>query len=65
MVRNRRRPEPERIAIPMPAELIKRIDDYRWSERVPSRAAAIRLLLDESLKRHERHERHGPKPSTE
>ena len=49
----------------MPAELIKRIDDYRWSERVPSRAAAIRLLLDESLKRHERHERHGPKPSTE
>lgn len=49
--------EPGRIAIPMPPELIARIDDYRWRERVPSRAEAIRALLDEALKRHERHPR--------
>lgn len=41
----------------MPPELIARIDDYRWRERVPSRAEAIRALLDEALKRHERHPR--------
>jgi metal-responsive CopG/Arc/MetJ family transcriptional regulator len=38
----KKRQEPERIAIPMPAELIQRIDEYRWTNRLPSRAAAIR-----------------------
>ena len=51
----RRRPEPGRTAIPMSAELIKRLDDYRWRERIPSRAAAIRQILDDWLKRYERH----------
>lgn len=57
----KRRPEPERVAIPMPSELLARIEDYRWRERIDSRAEAIRALLDEALKRYERHPR-PPKP---
>jgi metal-responsive CopG/Arc/MetJ family transcriptional regulator len=37
----KKRQEPERVAIPMPAELIQRIDEYRWANRIPSRAEAI------------------------
>jgi metal-responsive CopG/Arc/MetJ family transcriptional regulator len=46
----KKRQEPERIAIPMPAELIQRIDEYRWTNRLPSRAAAIRQLIEAGLK---------------
>jgi hypothetical protein len=49
MVKNQP-PEPERIAIPMAAELVQRIDEYRWRERLPSRAAAIRALVEIGLK---------------
>lgn len=45
--------EPERIAIPMSAGLIARIDEYRWNQRIASRAAAIRALLEDALRRHE------------
>jgi metal-responsive CopG/Arc/MetJ family transcriptional regulator len=40
---------PDRIAIPMTDELIKQIDDYRWANRLPSRAAAIRQLIELGL----------------
>jgi metal-responsive CopG/Arc/MetJ family transcriptional regulator len=40
---------PERIAIPMPPDLLKQIDDYRWTNRLPSRAAAIRKLIELGL----------------
>lgn len=30
-------------------ELIERIDEYRWSRRMPSRAATIRALLENGL----------------
>ena len=45
----KKRLEPERIAIPMPAELLKRIDDFRWANRLPSRAEAIRQLIEAGL----------------
>jgi metal-responsive CopG/Arc/MetJ family transcriptional regulator len=51
--------EPERIAIPMPATLIERIDEYRWSERLPSRAAAIRGLIEIGLRHVERQARNS------
>ena len=35
-------------------ELIKRIDDFRFNNRINSRAEAIRRLLDEALKKHEK-----------
>ena len=34
-----------RIIVPMPSELLEAVDDYRYRERVPSRADAIRRLL--------------------
>jgi hypothetical protein len=41
---------PDRIILAMPAKLIQRIDEYRWRERIASRAAAIRALLEIALK---------------
>jgi metal-responsive CopG/Arc/MetJ family transcriptional regulator len=38
-----------RIAIPMPVDLIARVDDWRFDNRSPSRAAAIRELLEIAL----------------
>ena len=46
----KKRPDPERIAIPMPAELVKQIDEFRWANRLPSRAEAIRQLIELGLK---------------
>ena len=46
----KKRPEPERIAIPMPEDLVRRIDEFRWQNRLPSRAEAIRQLVEEGLK---------------
>ena len=34
--------------------LIKRLDDYRFENRVNSRSEAIRLLLEEGLKKYEK-----------
>ena len=38
-----------RIITPMPAELVQRIDDYRFKNRLPSRAEAIRRLVEKGL----------------
>lgn len=38
-----------RIITPMPQELVDRIDDYRFKNRIPSRAEAIRRLVKEAL----------------
>ena len=35
-------------------ELMERLDDYRYENRIPTRSEAIRRLLDESLKRYEK-----------
>ena len=43
--------EPERIAIPMAAELVALIDEYRWANRLPSRAEAIRQLVRKGLQK--------------
>lgn len=42
-------PDP-RIIVPMPPRLIAQIDEYRWANRIPSRAEAIRQLVQEGLK---------------
>jgi metal-responsive CopG/Arc/MetJ family transcriptional regulator len=41
-------PDP-RIIVPMPRRLIAQIDDYRWANRIPSRAEAIRQLVKQGL----------------
>jgi metal-responsive CopG/Arc/MetJ family transcriptional regulator len=45
----KRQPDPQRVAIPIPPDLLKRIDEYRWRNRLPSRAAAIRKLIELGL----------------
>lgn len=42
-------PAVTRIIIPTPASLLRQIDDYRFENRIPSRAAAIRRLLEIAL----------------
>jgi hypothetical protein len=44
-----RDPSP-RVIIPIPKALIRQIDDYRWANRIPSRAEAIRQLIKTGLK---------------
>lgn len=39
----------QRIITPMPPELIKAIDDYRYENQIPSRSEAIRQLLRQAL----------------
>lgn len=39
-----------RVITPMPQALLARIDDYRFAERLPSRAEAIRRLVEIGLK---------------
>jgi hypothetical protein len=41
---------PERIMTPMVPSLVKAIDDYRYQHRIPSRAEAIRRLIELGLK---------------
>lgn len=38
-----------RIITPMPQTLVARIDDYRFKHRIPSRAEAIRRLVEKGL----------------
>lgn len=40
----------DRIVVPMPRQLVERIDDFRFSRRLPSRAEAIRQLIEAGLK---------------
>jgi metal-responsive CopG/Arc/MetJ family transcriptional regulator len=42
-------PKDQRVIIPMSAELIAAIDDYRYANRLPSRAEAIRSLIELGL----------------
>ena len=39
-----------RIIVPMPPELVEAIDEYRFENRLPSRAEAIRTLILKGLK---------------
>jgi metal-responsive CopG/Arc/MetJ family transcriptional regulator len=35
-------------------DLLKRIDDYRYENRIPARTEAIRRLIDKSLSQYEK-----------
>jgi metal-responsive CopG/Arc/MetJ family transcriptional regulator len=44
-------PEPDpRVILPIPKPLLKEVDDFRWANRIPSRAAAIRELIKRGLR---------------
>ncbi|MGD9310182.1 MAG: hypothetical protein PVG51_13640 [Desulfosarcina sp.] len=42
------------ILLTLDDELLERIEDYRYSNRIPARSEAVRRLIDESLKRWEK-----------
>jgi hypothetical protein len=42
------------LAFPADADLLKRIDDYRYENRIPSRSEAMRRLLEEGLQAQEK-----------
>jgi len=37
------------LCFPADADLLKRIDDYRYENRIPSRSEAMRRLIEEGL----------------
>ena len=42
-----------RILLTVEKDILERIDDYRYGNRIPSRSEAIRRLIIDSLKRYE------------
>jgi metal-responsive CopG/Arc/MetJ family transcriptional regulator len=38
------------LAFPADADLLKRIDDYRYENRIPSRSEALRRLIEAGLR---------------
>ena len=43
-----------RILLTIDDQLLERIDDFRYENRIPARSEAIRRLLEDSLKRYEK-----------
>lgn len=43
-----------KILLIVDEELLERIDDYRYANRIPARNEAIRRLIEESLKKYEK-----------
>lgn len=46
--------EKPKILFVADAELVERLDDYRYENRIPSRSEAIRRLLEEALKNYKK-----------
>jgi len=47
--------EKPKIILVMETDLITRIDDFRFENRIPSRSEAIRRLITEALGKYEKH----------
>jgi len=43
-----------KVLLILDEDLLKRIDDYRYENRIPARNEAIRRLIDEALKKYEK-----------
>ena len=42
------------ILLTLDDDLLERIEDYRYANRIPARSKAVRRLIDESLKQWEK-----------
>ena len=42
------------ILLTLDDDLLERIEDYRYTNRIPARSEAVRRLIDDSLKRWEK-----------
>jgi metal-responsive CopG/Arc/MetJ family transcriptional regulator len=38
------------VTLVLTEELLKRVEDYRYENRIPTRAEAVRILLEKALK---------------
>jgi metal-responsive CopG/Arc/MetJ family transcriptional regulator len=47
-------PKDKIIPVPMKEDLLKRVEDFRYENRIASRADAIRRLLEVALSKHEK-----------
>ena len=43
-----------RVLLTIDEELLRRLDDFRYGNRIPTRSEAIRRLLEEALKKYEK-----------
>jgi len=43
-----------RILLTFDKELLERIDDFRYGNRIPTRTKAVRRLIEEALKKYEK-----------
>ena len=43
-----------RILLTVEEDLLERIDDFRYENRIPARSEAIRRLIEEALKQYEK-----------
>ncbi len=42
------------VLLTIDEKLLERIEDFRYGNRIPTRSEAIRRLVEEALKRHEK-----------
>ena len=42
------------VLLTLDEDLLKRVEDYRYENRIPARSEALRRLLEEALKRYEK-----------
>ena len=52
------------LCFPADVDLLKRIDDYRYENRIPSRSEAMRRLIEDGLRLQERGESKPKKKKT-
>jgi metal-responsive CopG/Arc/MetJ family transcriptional regulator len=52
----RRELQDNRVMVSMTNSLVRRIEDFRYQFRIPSRAAAIKVLLEEALGKTDRNQ---------
>jgi len=46
--------EKPKVLLTLEEQLIERVDDYRYENRIPTRSEAIRRLLEEALSKYEK-----------
>ena len=49
-----------KVLITLDKKLLEKIEDFRYGNRIPTRSEAVRRLIEEGLKKHQKN---PPKPS--
>ena len=46
-----------KILLTIDKDLLEKVEDFRYSNRIPTRSEAIRRLIEEALKKYEKNEK--------